>query len=258
MSTKAPSWSRKGVVLLLVGLALGLVHWTYLTWDTQWRVSRLKLTSERAVSFKWNRGSGFTQVQVHAYSGNWLGATLLRQLMAVQLKPSLGSHCEKSTWQKIDGDSVFTVLNVLPVVLSDSWGTDSTTFRDPEKTPLMFAAETTGPVAVQKLIQSGAYVNARDQNGESALIHAMRNAGAAPEEVKLLLAAGADVNQGDRLGNTPLMKAAQSGQMEVISILLAAGADAKAQNNAGDTACVLATQEQFTNVVELLHSCKSR
>ncbi len=53
----------------------------------------------------------------------------------------------------------------------------------------MFAGEKAGPVAVQKLIQAGADVNARDQNGESALFHALRDAGEATEEVKLLLAA---------------------------------------------------------------------
>jgi hypothetical protein len=59
------------------------------------------------------------------------------------------------------------------------------------------------PEIIKFLVNQGADVNARNDNGETALIVACDNA----DSVKALIEAGADVNQADNEGNTPIMLA---------------------------------------------------
>jgi len=60
------------------------------------------------------------------------------------------------------------------------------------------------------------------------------------EAVKHLLEQGASVNGRDQDGDTPLMTAAKAGHIEVIKTLLSKGADLRAESKDGYTACSLA------------------
>ncbi len=89
---------------------------------------------------------------------------------------------------------------------------------------------------VQTAISNEVDVNARDKNGETALMGAAEY-NPNPEVITVLLAAGADVNARNDSGWTPLMGAVVLNQHpDVITVLLAAGADAKAKDNAGKMA----------------------
>ena len=62
------------------------------------------------------------------------------------------------------------------------------------------------------------------------------------EVVKLLLQAGVDVNAGvDRYNQTPLFQAATKGHFDVVKLLVLAGADVNATNTAGRTPLMIAT-----------------
>ena len=74
----------------------------------------------------------------------------------------------------------------------------------------------------------------------------------AAAEMRELLAAGADANNQDEEGWTPLMIAAQGGQLEVMRALLAAGADAAAALPQGHTALFLAAQGGHLELMHLL------
>jgi len=60
------------------------------------------------------------------------------------------------------------------------------------------------------------------------------------EKVHALLAKGADVNARDNDGSTALMAAVTYGHIDIVHALLAKGADVNAKDNAGDTALMAA------------------
>ena len=79
---------------------------------------------------------------------------------------------------------------------------------------------------VQKLLDKGADVNARDAAGKTPL-HWVANAD--PKSILVLIAAGADVNARDDLDRTPLHFVSATGSAENVLLLLSAGADVNAK-----------------------------
>ena len=91
-------------------------------------------------------------------------------------------------------------------------------------TPLMVASRTGSVDVVRVLLEHGADVNAATaEQGATALMWAV----AAPHRaiVSALLESGADVEASTTKGMTPLLTAAQQGDIETARLLLAAGAD---------------------------------
>src|SRR5262249_9171324 len=86
-------------------------------------------------------------------------------------------------------------------------------------TPLHKAVRQNSDAVVRALIERGASVNARDSRGETPTFGAT-----AAWQVALLAAAGADIDAADDNGMTPLMRAAETGNEEVLRALLKAGA----------------------------------
>jgi ankyrin repeat protein len=113
--------------------------------------------------------------------------------------------------------------------------------------------------SVKALLDAGCDVEARNNEGETALMIAARNGDA--EAVKIMLARDADINAhtyksayyhpGD---STALMFAAEEGHSEVVQALLDGGADVNVKNNAGDTPLALAVRNHRQAIVQLLKS----
>jgi ankyrin repeat protein len=84
---------------------------------------------------------------------------------------------------------------------------------------------------VKKLLARGAQINARF--GSSALGSAINQRHT--DIALVLIAKGASVNAPGYRGNTPLIDAAQSGEVEVVKALLKAGADPNLADSSGVT-----------------------
>ena len=96
---------------------------------------------------------------------------------------------------------------------------------------LIFAADQGKPTLIEKIINAGADVNAKDAAGKTALVHAMRNGSEVGTEIiKMLIKHGANVNALDNDGYTPLMNAAQTDTQWAVELLLANHADASLEN----------------------------
>jgi len=95
------------------------------------------------------------------------------------------------------------------------------------RTPLHWAASENSLDAVRFLIQAGVDRNALDDQGDNALLHAVkRHHGAV---AKVLLDAGIDVNTPDGNGVSPIMWATLRGWTEGFELLRKAGADLSAR-----------------------------
>ena len=99
---------------------------------------------------------------------------------------------------------------------------------------LMWAAAAKHPAAVQTLIEHGADVHARSKSGFTPLLFAAQQGDV--DTARILLAAGADVNESTPLDGSALVVAAASGHEAFALFLLEKGADPNAADAYGITA----------------------
>jgi uncharacterized protein len=90
------------------------------------------------------------------------------------------------------------------------------------------------------LIDAGADLRVRDDNGRTLLLLAAKYNNFEAAKVLLDKDKGLDVNQPDNNGNTPLIVAARNGNEELVRLLLAEGAHPGAANNEGVTPLIAA------------------
>jgi uncharacterized protein len=115
---------------------------------------------------------------------------------------------------------------------------------------LLQAAENGRPEQVNTLLTKGGEVNARDKNGQTALMAA---AGMGHREiVKLLIDKGADVNATDENGRTVLMDAAMAGKLQIVEFSNDKGLDVNAKPEGVETALMAAEWGGNLAVVRLL------
>ncbi len=131
------------------------------------------------------------------------------------------------------------------------------------------------------LLAAGADINGRNKAGDTGLISACSGTGwnllgrvfkefvegAVDEELKekadltgrrsmalvrMFLDRGVDVNAQNHKGEMALMKACDSGDLEIVRVLLAQGADIHAKNAQGQTALDLAKAKHYSAVARIL------
>jgi len=123
--------------------------------------------------------------------------------------------------------------------------------RDEEgSTALMFAALRGDETMVQALLAAGADPDLKDANGETALLF---GAGRGADIVRALLAAGADPNLADGEGQTALLAAAES-QLESVRLLIESGADVTHRDEFGVSALTIAEASGASEIADLLRS----
>ncbi len=102
---------------------------------------------------------------------------------------------------------------------------------------------------LQTLLQQGVNVNQQYNEGDSALIVAIRGN---TEYVPLLLNAGADVNLANKEGTTPLITAVESGNKELVALLLQTKAEVNQADNKGKTPLMAAVEQGNEDIVSFL------
>ncbi|CAN0022953.1 unnamed protein product, partial [Laminaria digitata] len=102
---------------------------------------------------------------------------------------------------------------------------------DDDLSPLDLASSGGHAVTMTRLLEHGARVNARDSEGETALLKAARNG--QDSAVEVLIRAGADVNVPDSYGRTPLHFAAETLVMKSAEALLLCGARVNVRDSWG-------------------------
>ena len=111
-----------------------------------------------------------------------------------------------------------------------------------ESIPLFFVPVATGSADVLALmIREGVNVNARDEQGYSALYYPITQymfeySDEHYDAFSLLVASGFNLNMWDSEGKTILMHAAESGNPQLIKFLLESGADPTLLSTIGETA----------------------
>lgn len=104
--------------------------------------------------------------------------------------------------------------------------------------------------AVKLLQDKPTLVNARDLNGQTALIAAIKNRD--DQWTGYLLQQGADPNLTGPNGETPLIAAARAGFGDAVGWLLGLGAAVDGTNRAGETALIIAVQRRQAPIVRIL------
>ena len=115
---------------------------------------------------------------------------------------------------------------------------------------LMFAVQYRSGKTAQMLLARGAEPNARDDEGRTPLMRAVRNSDTSL--VEALLAAGADVHPVDRDGMSALHHACTRANVPNVRALLAAGADASPCDHQGRTPRQIAEEAGRPKIVAAL------
>lgn len=103
----------------------------------------------------------------------------------------------------------------------------------------------------EELIVAGANINARSKDGNTVLIHAIKNC---PILVPRILQNGADINTKASNGDTPIHIAIREQNAEITDLLLKSGADIKEKNEYGDTPLHIASRLNSITIAKLLYS----
>ena len=116
---------------------------------------------------------------------------------------------------------------------------------------LMEAAEQNQPAAVAALIDAGADVNLKAEDG-STVLYVCAELGDAASVAKLI-ECGANVDEGKRVdgngGGSPLVRACLKGHQAAVQLLLAAKADAQFERPDGFTPLAVAVQGGFVDII---------
>ncbi|KAK7336282.1 hypothetical protein VNO77_16818 [Canavalia gladiata] len=104
--------------------------------------------------------------------------------------------------------------------------------------------------SIQRLIESGAVINGRDQHGWTALHRACFKGRI--DAVRALLEKGIDMDAKDEEGYTALHCGVESGHADVTEVLVKKGVDVEARTNKGVTALQIAESLHYVGITRVL------
>ena len=150
---------------------------------------------------------------------------------------------------------MFAVVIILPAIQApaNAQGTD-TLIQKTSIREFLAAAQANDVEVLQRALDQGVPVDARDERGRTALLIATYHN--AVEAAKRLIEGGADVNATDALHDSPYLYAGAEGKLEILKLTVAAGADLVSVNRYGGTALIPAAHHGHVNVVRYLVATK--
>ncbi|KAN0137681.1 Ankyrin repeat-containing domain protein [Lactarius tabidus] len=136
------------------------------------------------------------------------------------------------------------------------YGANADLYDKRRNTPLHFAASEGHLEVARMLLERGADVNSKNDEGLTPLQRASQIQQEGKSDImRLLLDYGANANVYDKRRNTPLHFAASEGHLEVVRMLLELGADVNSKNEKGLTPLLQALQgrrEGHRDIIQLL------
>ena len=129
--------------------------------------------------------------------------------------------------------------------------------KEQQSIELIDAVEDGDALKLKELLAVGADINVKDDRDGYSLLHFAAFYDDT-EALKFLIDAGANVNAKENEGRTPLHLAAERGNIESVELLLKAGSDINAKNEHGDTALQMALNGFQPEVVEVLTAAKQK
>ncbi|KAL6895758.1 hypothetical protein HDV57DRAFT_506989 [Trichoderma longibrachiatum] len=118
------------------------------------------------------------------------------------------------------------------------------------QTPLHWAVTNNWQSTVRQLLQMGAFIDARDRNGNTALLLSLFHGHEAIAE--LLIEAGANINARESDGQTALLIAVRFEHEDLVRILIDKGSDVDAKDYYGNTAWTMARRNVNIYILKLL------
>jgi ankyrin repeat protein len=122
------------------------------------------------------------------------------------------------------------------------------------RTALMFAIKNNRIKNFEALLKAGADIEAKNNSGRTGLMIAIENNRIEIINIFLIGAKRANIEARDNRGRTPLMIAIENNKIEIVKILIELGADINAKDNKGQTAMELALAAGFKEITQLLTS----
>lgn len=141
-------------------------------------------------------------------------------------------------------------LFLLGLATDSASASDSSNVKSKDQL-LLESVEKSDTVQVTVLIKEGANVDAAREGDRATPLILASNKGCV-QIVEKLIEAGADVNAKNRNGWTALMGASSNGHLNIATLLVTARADVNAKHSYGWTALKLASQKGHTQVRGLL------
>ena len=145
-------------------------------------------------------------------------------------------------------------------------GADINAVTNEKCTPLMIACKHNNDSVVNFLLENGADVALRDNNGETALHYVWNRSGSSAKILSSLIKYGVDINtrRNNPINETHLMNASHCSAVTTVSLLIEHGASVNLQDQCGNTALHYAVTEKSEETICALvnagasHLCNGR